>query len=163
MKGHKRIVKLLLESGVTFFPGGGSYESVLQAAAFHGHIDTVEILLDAGADDSTGGHSKDVLHAAIEGGHADIVLLLLTRGFAHRPCDRLRGREQWPARSSGPGDLLREASPERVAREDSEYDEDEDEDEDLEAVMPLTDLEAVFEADQHPWARDQMAKPNERE
>ncbi|RSM07661.1 hypothetical protein CDV31_008554 [Fusarium ambrosium] len=158
MKGHKRIVKLLLESGVTFFPRGGSYESVLQADAFHGHIDTVEILLDAGADDSTGGHSKDALHTAIEGGHADIVILLLTRGFAHRPCDRLRGREQWPARSSGPRDLLREASPDRVAREDVEYDEGED----LEAVMPLTDLEAIFEADQHPWARDQMAKPNEQ-
>ncbi|RTE82432.1 hypothetical protein BHE90_003110 [Fusarium euwallaceae] len=124
---------------------------------------TVEILLDAGADDSTGGHSKDALHAAIEGGHADIVLLLLTRGFAHRPCDRLRGREQWPVRSSGPGDLLREASPERVAREDSEYDENENEDEDLEAVMPLTDLEAIFEADQHPWAHDNVAKPNEQE
>ncbi|RSM04563.1 hypothetical protein CEP52_006705 [Fusarium oligoseptatum] len=131
MKGHKRIVKLLLESGTR--------------SRFYS---------TQGPDDSTGGHSKDALHAAIEGGHADIVLLLLTRGFAHRPCDRLRECEQWPARSSGPRDLLREASPERVSREDSEYDEDEDEDEDLESVMPLTDLEVIFEADQHPWARD---------
>ncbi|KAI8712264.1 hypothetical protein NCS52_01324100 [Fusarium sp. LHS14.1] len=153
MKGHTNIVKLLLQSGAKLFRGGGVHGSILQAAAFHGHLDTVELLLDAGADDSTGGYTKDALHAAIEGGHADIVFLLLTRGFPSRPRDRLRGKEQWPACSRGSRDLLREASPSRVARKDGEYDESEGEEDDLEAAMPPTNLEAIFEADQHPWSR----------
>ncbi|KAI8653004.1 hypothetical protein NCS55_01283600 [Fusarium keratoplasticum] len=164
MKGHASIVKMLLESGASVFRRrGGVHRSVLQAAAFNGHLDTVELLLYAGADDSIGGYTKDALHAAIEGGHADIVLLLLARGFPSRPRDRLYGKEKWPARSSESRDLLREASPERVAREDGEYDESEGKEDGLEAAIPLTNLEAIFEADQHLWTRKQSSmKDQER-
>ncbi|WAO95410.1 Hypothetical protein NCS54_01303100 [Fusarium falciforme] len=163
MKGHASIVKLLLESGASVSRRRrGVHRSVLQAAAFNGHLDTVELLLDVGADDSIGGYTKDALHAAIEGGHADIVLLLLARGFPSRPRDRLYGKEQWPARSSESRDLLREASPERVAREDGKYDESEGKEDDLEAAIPLTNLEAIFEADQHPWTRKQSSMADQK-
>ncbi|KAH7234494.1 ankyrin repeat-containing domain protein [Fusarium solani] len=156
MKGHASIVKMLLESGASVFRRRrGVHRSVLQAAAFNGHLDTVELLLDAGADDSIGGYTKDALHAAIEGGHADIVLLLLARGFPSRPRDRLYGKEQWPARSSESRDLLRETSPERVAREDGEYDESKGIAASKSCSSPPTNLEAIFEADQHPWTRKQ--------
>ncbi|KAL6365929.1 hypothetical protein LRP88_00512 [Fusarium phalaenopsidis] len=164
MKGHASIVKLLLESGASVFRRRrqGVYRSVLQAAAFNGHLDTVELLLDAGADDSIGGYTKDALHAAIEGGHADIVLLLLARGFPSRPRDRLHGKEQWPARSSESRDLLREASPERVAREDGKYDKGKGKKDNLKAAIPLTNLEAIFEVDQHPWTRKQSSMTDQK-
>ncbi|KAM0425806.1 hypothetical protein ACHAPT_009057 [Fusarium lateritium] len=164
LKGHNSIINMLLGMGANIHQKGGPFGTVLQAAAFHGHLDTVKLLLDAGAKDDLPGYCKDEFHAAIEGGHPDIVLLLLERGHRFR-FHRLYGKScNWPYR--GPKDHLREASPTRAAREwsdDQEYD-DEDEEEDPEPMRPLTDLDAIFKADQLARTRDQTSagEPNGR-
>lgn len=58
---------------------GGRYGNPLQAAAFHGYGQALQILLDHGADPSGPGKFEDVLQAAIAGGHEDLIQRLLSR------------------------------------------------------------------------------------
>ncbi|KAH6884574.1 ankyrin repeat-containing domain protein [Thelonectria olida] len=149
LKGHNAIVKLLLQAGANVNQKGGPYGTSLQAAAFHGHLDTVELLLNAGAKDYDKCYSKDAFHAAIEGGHADIVLLLLKRGYAFRPLSDPFTRGCCFPDFDKRRDLLRDASPGKSARLQVK------DDEVPQALRPITDLDTIFEADQHPWTQGQ--------
>ena len=60
-------------------PAGGHYGNPLQAAAFHGHVEALQILLDHGADPFAAGKFEDVCQAAIAGGHEDLIQRLLSR------------------------------------------------------------------------------------
>jgi ankyrin repeat protein len=44
------VIKLLLDHGADLNARGGEYETAMQAAAFHGHLENVKLLLDLGAD-----------------------------------------------------------------------------------------------------------------
>ncbi|ETS86578.1 hypothetical protein PFICI_00406 [Pestalotiopsis fici W106-1] len=60
---------------------GGWYGNALQAASYGGHKETVDILLQRGADISApGGYYGHALQAAAHGGHREIIDVLLKQG-----------------------------------------------------------------------------------
>lgn len=77
MKGHMGTVKLLLQEGAQFDQHGPPYGTELQAAAWCGHTDVLELLIDAGANMLARGIARDALHAAAERGHAETARVLL--------------------------------------------------------------------------------------
>ncbi|KAF8507543.1 ankyrin repeat-containing domain protein, partial [Gautieria morchelliformis] len=60
---------------------GGHYGTALQAAAFSGHMEIFQLLLEQGADvNAMGGEYGTALLAAALSGHTEIVQLLLEHG-----------------------------------------------------------------------------------
>jgi ankyrin repeat protein len=69
-KGHKQVVKLLLDKGANVNAQGGYYGNTLQAASKGGHETVVQLLLDKGADvNAQGGVYSNAIQAASEGGY----------------------------------------------------------------------------------------------
>ncbi|OAP62723.1 hypothetical protein AYL99_01950 [Fonsecaea erecta] len=66
MRGHEKIMQILLDAGADINAQGGYY---------------VQILLDAGADiNAQGGYYRNALQAALYGGHEEMVQILLDAG-----------------------------------------------------------------------------------
>ncbi|MBI4511608.1 MAG: ankyrin repeat domain-containing protein, partial [Deltaproteobacteria bacterium] len=78
--GHNGAVRTLLALGVD--PNAPFYDKgPLSAAAKRGHIQTVRLLLDGGADpDSRAAFGTTALVYAASAGHLDVVRLLVVRG-----------------------------------------------------------------------------------
>jgi ankyrin repeat protein len=81
MRGHLHTAKLLLDIGADVNIRGGYYGIPLQAAAYHGHTELVQLLLAAKANVHAAGFSKDALHAAAKGGRHDVIQLFLDAGY----------------------------------------------------------------------------------
>ena len=84
-------VKLLLQAGVDVNRTGGKFYTALQAACYAGHLETVRLLLEQGADINTFYDEEnyewlrcDALGRAIESGHTAIVEHLLQKGAIAR-------------------------------------------------------------------------------
>ena len=77
--GNPTTLEFLIAQHCSVNTSGGRYGSPLQAAAFHGHGQALQILLDHGADPFGPGKFEDVLQAAIAGGCEDLVQRLLSR------------------------------------------------------------------------------------
>lgn len=80
-KGYARIVKVLIDEDADINKQTGFYGNSLQAAAYHGHKQVVELLLDAVAFMRTTCYSLDAFHAAAEGGHEDVIAMMLKPGY----------------------------------------------------------------------------------
>ena len=87
MQGYLSIVRLLVQNGADPNLSGGMYGTAIQAAAYRGHRDVVEDLLDAGARIGQEGVLRDAFHAASEGGHEDIIRLFIEKGFEYHHHD----------------------------------------------------------------------------
>ena len=77
--GNVATLNFLIGHDCSVDPSGGRYGNPLQAAAFHGHVEALQILLDHGADPLAAGKFEDVFQAAIAGGHEDLIQSLLSR------------------------------------------------------------------------------------
>lgn len=78
--GYAEMVRLLLTSGANLRVNGQS-EPTLHQAVRSGDLETVRIVLDAGADvNERADLAETALHLAAEGDYVDIAQLLLTRG-----------------------------------------------------------------------------------
>ena len=77
--GNVATLRFLIGHDCSVDTSGGRYGNPLQAAAFHGHVEALQILLDHGADPFAAGKFEDVCQAAIAGGHEDLVQRLLSR------------------------------------------------------------------------------------
>ncbi|KAF1938914.1 ankyrin, partial [Clathrospora elynae] len=79
-KGHKQVLKLLLDKGADVNAQGGRYGNALQAASARGHeAAVVRMLLDKGANvnGQQGGHFGNALQAASARGEEAVVKLLV--------------------------------------------------------------------------------------
>ncbi|KAF0640548.1 hypothetical protein FPSE5266_10074 [Fusarium pseudograminearum] len=83
IKGHEDIVRILLHEGVdpTKNTPTGSFGSVLEAAAYFGHRNIVETLLDHRMSVPRVLELKNAFHAAAEGGRHEVIMLFLDRGY----------------------------------------------------------------------------------
>lgn len=77
--GHRTIVQSLLQHKVYVNNFGGKFGHPLHAACFGGHANTVELLLDHGADPKLG--PRSALEYALLADHENIALLLLDGKF----------------------------------------------------------------------------------
>lgn len=77
--GNLAALDFLIAQHCSVNTSGGRYGNPLQAAAFHGHGQALQILLDHGANPFAPGTFEDVLQAAIAGGHEDLIQRLLSR------------------------------------------------------------------------------------
>lgn len=81
IRGHEKVVQMLLDRGADINAQGGTYSNALQAASYRGHKKVVQMLLDRGADiNAQDGFSDNALVAASYRGHEEIVQILLDRG-----------------------------------------------------------------------------------
>jgi ankyrin repeat protein len=83
--GDAKALRLLVaedaESACHAVDTDGSGQTTLHWAAFYGHVDAVQLLLEHGADvDARGADSATALHRAAESGHAEVVRVLLDGG-----------------------------------------------------------------------------------
>ncbi|KAF7347071.1 NACHT domain protein [Mycena venus] len=79
--GILHVVDGILKQGINVNTLGGRYGNALQAACFHGHTETVRLLIVHGVDvDTSGGRYGNALQAASREGHTEIVRLLIERG-----------------------------------------------------------------------------------
>jgi ankyrin repeat protein len=79
--GLDPVVRVLLANESHSVPrGNGRHGSALRAAAAHGHVSTVRLLLDRGADIDDLGFDGAPLHLASECGHIEVVKTLLDGG-----------------------------------------------------------------------------------
>ncbi|EQB57263.1 hypothetical protein CGLO_02630 [Colletotrichum gloeosporioides Cg-14] len=85
--GRHDALRFLLSHGANIGKIEGRFGTPIQAAAFHGHTETVKILLQHGADALASGQFSTALHAAIEGGHEAVVDLLACEDSSHRQSD----------------------------------------------------------------------------
>ncbi len=81
LKGHVRMVQMLLEEGADMQTQGGIFNSALGAASFSGHVHVVQMLLanGANANDQNGGGGT-ALQAASCTGQDQVVQILLDKG-----------------------------------------------------------------------------------
>ncbi|KAJ5896208.1 uncharacterized protein N7473_005607 [Penicillium subrubescens] len=81
LKGHERVVQMLLDRGANANTQGGRFGNTLQAAYLNGSEIVVEMLLDRGAViNAQGGEYPNALRAAYSKGHERVVQMLLDRG-----------------------------------------------------------------------------------
>lgn len=85
--GNPATLEYLIAQHCSVNTSGGRYGNALQAAAFHGHGQALQILLDHGADPCAPGKFEDVLQAAIAGGHEDLIQRLLSREDVASRCN----------------------------------------------------------------------------
>ncbi len=88
-KGHKEVVKLLLDKGADVNVVAGGWFTALMLAASSGHKGIVKLLLDKGADVNVAdsiGHTA--LMRASKNGHKEVVKLLLDKGADVNAADR---------------------------------------------------------------------------
>ncbi|CAI0649050.1 unnamed protein product [Colletotrichum noveboracense] len=85
--GRHDALRFLLSHGAAIGKTEGRFGTPIQAAAFHGHTETVRILLQYGADALASGQFSTALHAAIEGGHESVVDLLACEYSCYRQSD----------------------------------------------------------------------------
>ena len=81
--GNRSMVKWLLKSNldINSRPDNNDGRTALAGAAFNGHKEVCELLLDRGAELNTSGEDEwEVLVLAAQGGHKDVCELLLNRG-----------------------------------------------------------------------------------
>jgi len=85
-KGFDSIAKMLLAGGARINQvNADTGTTVLYAAASSGHLTTVKMLLDRGADPSSCGRNRRTPYqAAIENGHADVAAEIKSRGGTDR-------------------------------------------------------------------------------
>ena len=80
-KGHKDVVRLLLDSGADPNKANNYGNTPLHWAAYKGHKDMVQLLLDRWADPNKAGHfGWTPLHYAAKNGHTVVLQLLLDSG-----------------------------------------------------------------------------------
>uniref|UniRef100_L2FGK8 Ankyrin repeat domain-containing protein 52 n=1 Tax=Colletotrichum fructicola (strain Nara gc5) TaxID=1213859 RepID=L2FGK8_COLFN len=80
-KGHREIVRMLLEWGASIDVAGSRGRTPLNAASENGHLDVVKLLLDKGADITVpNSDGWTPLNTASDNGHLDVVKLLLAKG-----------------------------------------------------------------------------------
>ncbi|KZL84343.1 hypothetical protein CI238_11683 [Colletotrichum incanum] len=87
LRNHIDVVKTLLYVGsVGANEPGGTYETAITSAAYHGHESIVKMLLDSGADpiaaSGTASRFVNAYQAAIEGGHARILEMFHEKDFS---------------------------------------------------------------------------------
>ncbi|KAK1849751.1 ankyrin repeat protein [Colletotrichum chrysophilum] len=85
--GRHDALRFFLSHGANIGKIEGRFGTPIQAAAFHGHTETVKILLQHGADALASGQFSTALHAAIEGGHEAVVDLLACEDSSHHQSD----------------------------------------------------------------------------
>lgn len=114
--------KFLLDKGAEVHIQGGHYGTTLQAAAYHGHVELVNMLLDAKADIRIPGLVQDAFRAAIEGGRENYVRVLANAGLQGLLADsigfglsKLFAR-QYKFSERPPRNILRDSSPSRKSR-----------------------------------------------
>lgn len=81
MKGHLAITNLLIQQGANATNHGGHYGTALQAAAYRGHRDVAEALLNANTETVQGDLCQNAFCAAAQAGQDGIVALFLHRGY----------------------------------------------------------------------------------
>jgi ankyrin repeat protein len=80
LNGNSKIVQGLLDLGAYVNVQGGPYGNALQAACSKGHDNTVQVLLEHGADANALGGGWNALQVACFNGHHKIVQVLLEHG-----------------------------------------------------------------------------------
>ncbi|ERF75648.1 hypothetical protein EPUS_08801 [Endocarpon pusillum Z07020] len=81
LRGHEKVVQMLLDWGADVNVQGGRYGNPLRVASSGGHEKVVQMLLDWGADVNVqGGRYGNPLRVASSGGHEKVVQMLLDRG-----------------------------------------------------------------------------------
>ena len=85
--GNVATLNFLIGQHCSVDTSGGRYGNPSQAAAFHGHVEALQVLLDHGADPFAPGKFEDVFQAAIAGGHEDLIQRLLSREDITSKCD----------------------------------------------------------------------------
>ena len=83
-----KVMKMLLDHGADPNARGGKYETALQSAAKHGHLQNVKFLLGAGADPTIeGGKYESPLKAAMaKKKHYHVANFLRRRGTGFLKC-----------------------------------------------------------------------------
>jgi len=80
--GVSEVVSSMILPGVDVDATGGRYGSALQAASAGGHVEVVEVLLDAGAQIDAG--NGNALHTAINNGNETVFMRARSKRLAHR-------------------------------------------------------------------------------
>lgn len=92
-EGLLAVVKICIENGMdinTIYPpkrNPGESRTALTEAAYRGHIEIVQFLIDSGADIHFHCENTSVLNQAARGGHLNIVKLLVDAGVKLDTCD----------------------------------------------------------------------------
>ena len=85
-RGHTAVVQhLIQQEGATEILAGPVGASAVRRAAFEGHLETLQELLDAGAPQEEDAHGDTPLIMATAQGHEDIVAALMSAGADPAP------------------------------------------------------------------------------
>ncbi|KAG9185014.1 hypothetical protein G6011_00005 [Alternaria panax] len=83
-KGHKQVIRLLVDKGTEVNAQGGYYGNALQAASARGDEAVVRLLLGKGADvNAQGGHYGNALQAASARGYESVLKMLVAWVLSH--------------------------------------------------------------------------------
>lgn len=77
--GHTNVAAFLIDRGASVNNVCGRLGSALHCVAFRGKLDTVNLLLDRGADPKVGGKFRSAVHAACRGNHEEVALAILEK------------------------------------------------------------------------------------